>query len=500
MRSLWLGAAVSITTLSAASLHAKPISVVVRGIGAGSDKAAGFVQHFVREALKESDGHEVVDLAEALGSPTQNRAKRAFSVAEEMVVKGRSAYETLDLDPAIDFLNTALTKYERHAAYIESPAKVAEVLMLLGATHILRGEEKTGAKRLAQAVAVYPEIEPDPRIFNPGMRQIFQDAVDRLAARPVGTLSITSNPSYARVYVDGKFVGVTPMAIDKVTEGRHLVRLTKDGYRNWGRVIDVVGQVESTDVATMKPTDNFEEFDALVEAAMPSLPNLSIGDGAKLVHRQLGDLLDVDELFMAEVRLDGERVRVLAVLLDLTKKAVVNRGTQVFSYDSRPKTYRAEVAELLRSSFGDHGGDDDDDDDDDDDGGLITAASGECYGMPCQKFKNLMLAVGGGGGALLGLLGGLLDYLAFVDHSNYEKTAQRSPEAESLKKSGITKSILGDVFVVLGVATAITAVTLYFVWDPSPSAEEVVDQSGASWGWAIVPLTDGAAFSAHIEF
>ncbi len=140
-------------TISPALVSAKPISVVVRGVGAGSDKAAGFVQHFVRDSLA-SEGREVIDLSAALGSPTRNRAQRAFGVAGEMVEKGRRAYETLDLDPAIDFLNTALTKYERHAAYLTEPVRVAEVLMLLGATHILRGEERTGAKRLAQAIAI----------------------------------------------------------------------------------------------------------------------------------------------------------------------------------------------------------------------------------------------------------------------------------------------------------------------------------------------------------
>ncbi len=484
-----------------AAAMAGKVAVVVRGVGAGSDKAAGFVSHYLTEIVGQDARYDVVELSDALGGGNAERAKRAFEVAEEMVQKGRNAYETLDLDPAIEYLNTALTKYERHAAEVQEIKKVAEVLMLLGATHILRGEEQTGAKRLAQAIAIYPDIEPDPRIFNPGMRQVFQDAADRLGRRPQGTLSITSNPSYARVYMDGAFVGVTPLAVDKITEGRHFIRLAKAGYADWGRVIDVIGQVEATDVATLKATDNFEELDALVEAALPSVPGKEVGDPVGEVFRQLGVLLGVESLLLTEVRLDGERVRARAILVDVNEAKVQRSGSQTFSYDSRPDTYRREILALWQAGFGDGtavalgddgaGGEDP---------SSVHAAGGECYGMSCSKFKTVVLAVGAGSGALLGLLGGLLDYLAYVDHNNYRQTPQTSPEAESLRKSGITKSIIGDVLLGLGVATAAASVGFFFLYEPAQSAESVAPAPKDGWGLWIVPCEGGLFLSTGATF
>ncbi|MEE8408212.1 MAG: PEGA domain-containing protein [Myxococcota bacterium] len=492
-----------LVTAWAPSARATKIASIVRGVGAGSDKAAGYVSYQIRRALQEDDRYEVVDLPRALGSPTQKRAERAFDVASEMLQKGRSAYETLDLDPAIEYLNTALAKYERHAAHVTDISKVADVLMLLGATHILRGEEKTGGKRLAQAKAIYPEVEPDPTIFNPGMRQIFDEAADRLAHRPLGTVSITSNPSYAEVYLDGDFVGVTPMAIDGVTEGRHFVRLVKDGYRNRGNVLNVVGQVEAADVATLKPTDSYEEFDALVEAATPSLATKEAGDRVGEVFRQLGVVLDVEQLMITEVRLDGERVRVMAIQIDVVASNVIKAAKQVFSYDSQPATYEREIEDLLRSSFAvdtlaRKAGDGDPVAGD---GGLVHAATGICYGMPCKKFKTLLLAIGGGGGTLLGLLGGVLDYLAYIDNGKYRVSAQPSQEAKDLRSAGTAKAIVGDILAGVGVAVAATSVVLYFVWEPAASTPaDVIEQTDGSWGLAVTPLRGGAAVSAHFEF
>jgi len=481
----------------------KPIAVLVRGAGAGSDKAAGFVAHYLRALIAEDERYRVADLSDTLGGDTADRAKKAFEVAEEMVQKGRAAYETLDLDPAIDYLNTALNKYERHAGHVTDIKKVAEVLMLLGATHILRGEDKTGAKRLAQAIAIDPSVEPDPRIFNPSMREIFQDAAKKLAERPQGTVSMTSNPSYAEVYLDGKFVGVTPTAMDKVPEGRHFVRLVREGYKSWGKVIEVVGQVEAADTATLKASDNFEEYDALVEAVMPSLPNKAAGDKVGVVFRQLGTLLNVDELMLAEVRLDGERVRVLAVLVGVTEGQVIRgAATQTFSYDSRPETYAKEIGDLIKKNFGEGAVASGATSKPDGSGGTnqAYASGGQCAGMPCQKFKTLILAVGAGGGALLGGLGALFDYLAYVDNGDYKDTPQTSPKSDELMGSGKTKAVLGDVFVGLGIAVIGASVGMYFLWNPAPTANEVVNQKGSGWSFGVVPTPGGAAASFSASF
>jgi hypothetical protein len=477
------------------------IATIVRGVGAGSDKAAGYVAHQMRRAFQADDRYEVIDLEEALGNSASKKAVRAFKVAEQLTDKGREAYQTLDLDPAIEHLASALNKYERNAAFVSDIRAVAKVLMLLGATHILRGDEKTGALRLRQAIAVDPTVDPDPRIFNPGMRQIFQEAVGQLANRPLGTISVTSNPSYAEVYLDGKFVGVTPMAADSIQEGRHFVRFVKEGYRSRGNVIDVVGKEEAADVATLEPTDSFEEFDALVEAATPSLSSKQAGDRVGEVFKQLGQVLEADALMLTEVRLDGERVRVLSVLVDVADSKVLKSASQTFSYDSRPEIYEREVADMLRRNFADDtmakarqdgvtgSG-----------GGLVHAASGVCYGMPCSKLKTLVLAVGVGGGTIIALLGGLLDYLAFVDNRDYRDSPQSGQEADDLRSSGTAKAISGDILLGLGIITAAASAGLYFFWEPSPSTSDVIEQTDRSWGLAFLPLAGGAAVSAQIEF
>src|SRR2546422_824427 len=55
-------------------------------------------------------------------------------------------------------------------------------------------------------------------------------ADDNLGASQVGGLSIGTDPDGASVYLDGKFVGQTPLMLKSVAVGDHRVRIVKSGY------------------------------------------------------------------------------------------------------------------------------------------------------------------------------------------------------------------------------------------------------------------------------
>jgi hypothetical protein len=60
-------------------------------------------------------------------------------------------------------------------------------------------------------------------------------------ATGLGTLVADSRPAGARVVLDGKAVGKTPLKLANVKAGAHMVRLELDGYRVWAAEITVAG-------------------------------------------------------------------------------------------------------------------------------------------------------------------------------------------------------------------------------------------------------------------
>ncbi len=63
-------------------------------------------------------------------------------------------------------------------------------------------------------------------------------------------LEITSTPDGAEIYVDDAFVGNTPSLL-KLQEGKHKIRLTKEGFKNWERELTVAGGSELKIAATL---------------------------------------------------------------------------------------------------------------------------------------------------------------------------------------------------------------------------------------------------------
>jgi len=54
-----------------------------------------------------------------------------------------------------------------------------------------------------------------------------------------GTLSVSSSPSGAAVYVDGSYRGVTSTSVGNLVPGSHSVRLTLAGYQDWNGAVSI---------------------------------------------------------------------------------------------------------------------------------------------------------------------------------------------------------------------------------------------------------------------
>jgi hypothetical protein len=84
-------------------------------------------------------------------------------------------------------------------------------------------------------------------------------AVPRPAAAPQrtiagvgGALVVDSRPEGAKVFLDGKLVGTTPMSLPSIAAGEHTVRLEREGYKNWSSTLRVAGPGQNRVTASLE--------------------------------------------------------------------------------------------------------------------------------------------------------------------------------------------------------------------------------------------------------
>ena len=68
----------------------------------------------------------------------------------------------------------------------------------------------------------------------------------------VGVLTIESRPEGARVFLDGKLMGATPLAIPNVAAGEHAIRLERDGYQHWSSSVRIVASEQIRVTASLE--------------------------------------------------------------------------------------------------------------------------------------------------------------------------------------------------------------------------------------------------------
>ena len=99
----------------------------------------------------------------------------------------------------------------------------------------LPDERNVSVTRIQPAPSLLVTLEPR----RPAAEQVSQSPIP--ATGPyTGSLVVESLPPGASVYLDNKPVGRTPLTLNGVHAGEHVVRLERDGYRRWGRSIRVV--------------------------------------------------------------------------------------------------------------------------------------------------------------------------------------------------------------------------------------------------------------------
>jgi hypothetical protein len=74
-----------------------------------------------------------------------------------------------------------------------------------------------------------------------------------LAPGTTGSVSVSSSPSGANVYIDNAYKGITPITLDSIAAGTHTVKVDLGGYQDWSQSVQVNAGATTPVSASLSP-------------------------------------------------------------------------------------------------------------------------------------------------------------------------------------------------------------------------------------------------------
>ncbi len=208
----------------------EPVRVYIIAIPADAElePVAARVGAAARASLRQLPGVDWAGADRSFLGYTDYVYERLASAREKLEL-GRQQYLNLELAEAIETLTGAVEDFDASAAALEDPSDLGEALLFLGASQVFEGHNRAARHTFARLHIQMPYLEPDPNLFNPDIIEEYERAAPRDAQNPQGSITIESEPAGAIAYVDYVARGRTPLTIDSLAAGSHVVRVTRPG-------------------------------------------------------------------------------------------------------------------------------------------------------------------------------------------------------------------------------------------------------------------------------
>ncbi len=202
-----------------------------------SKRAAALLNQRLRESCKQASKTIYVNPRDKFLAGEPDIRLRKLARAQQYASAGQDHVDMMEMEAGLAKYVKARELFREAAGRLGDGNEYIQTLFQFGAAHILSGHSDLGQAFFQEAAGFNPKIKPDPKRFTPAMLEVFERACVFAKGQPLCSGLIKSVPSAAEVYLNADFQGITPITLKNVPEGDQFLRVEKDGYMHWGRII-----------------------------------------------------------------------------------------------------------------------------------------------------------------------------------------------------------------------------------------------------------------------
>jgi len=254
---------------SAVALAAPPptqrrIAVLLVPMDKGAEAWSTKVEAYMNEALKEYSGLSIKTSDDLFGVPPDDEAESSLKRAETGFNESKAAFEKREYEDAERKLRATIKEFGKAAAAMKACAHLCDAVAMYAAVLQARGDTEEAKIATLDLVSLNPTYEIDRKKFPPDYIALRASVATSRNAQLRGNILVKTRPAGARVYLDGEQHGFTPVKLDTLPIGKHLLRIERPGFKKYGTVVEVTP--EDTEIATdLTPTPGYKAYDGLMD-------------------------------------------------------------------------------------------------------------------------------------------------------------------------------------------------------------------------------------------
>jgi hypothetical protein len=168
---------------------------------------------------------------------------------EELLKQGKQDYIEGRFEEAVEKLSLALK-------LLTDKDKLIDAHLHIGLCHFALGNKDKAKEQLGEILRLNPAQRLDPLYYPPDFINLLEEARTGI----LGQLKVESEPSIAQVFIDGEFVGVTPVELTEIAAGEHSLRIVKQGFKEREETFVLkVGEKKTVTMNLEKETEKKKE-------------------------------------------------------------------------------------------------------------------------------------------------------------------------------------------------------------------------------------------------
>lgn len=295
--------------LSAPPPSGKRISVVLVPMDQGAEAATVKLETYMNEALGEYANYTLKKADDTFGTPKDDNAEASFKRAETGFTESKAAYEAKEWEDAERKLRATIKEYEKAAASMKSCGNLCDAIAMYGAVIFRRGDADEARIAVQDLLALNPTYELTNKRFDKEFISFRTQVATSSTAALRGNIILKTKPAGARVFLDGDFAGYSPITLQTLPIGKHLLRVERPGFKLFGQLVDVSPE-DSEVTAELSPTPQYKTFDAQLDKLAgevakdkPGTTLLSLGKTMGLDRAMVGTVKELNDNGSVEINL-----------------------------------------------------------------------------------------------------------------------------------------------------------------------------------------------------